>query len=86
MRDLSVDDLAEFLLSKQLSVDIVYSFKEHGIDGQTFLMLTEDHLKEIAPRIADRVNLKTIVSGEQVSVAVHSGYYFVNFARFGLLS
>lgn len=62
-----MDELAEFLLSKQVPADVVECFKEHGINGKTFLLLTEDHLKEIAPRIADRVNLKTIASDEQVS-------------------
>ena len=67
MKDFSVVELAKFLLSKQVPADIFECSKEHGIDGQTFLLLSEDHLKEIAPRIVDRVSLKSIASDEQVS-------------------
>ena len=36
------------------------NFQEHGIDGETFLLMSDDELKEVAPRMADRMKLKKL--------------------------
>lgn len=59
--------LADFLLSKGVPTDVVENFKTHGIDRGLFLSMSEDHLKEIAPRIVDRITLQKIASDELVS-------------------
>ena len=68
LKEYDVAELTEFLLSKDIPVDVVENFKVHGINGQAFLQLSEDHLREVAPRIVDRLNLKGIASKAQVSV------------------
>lgn len=66
LEEFDVEDLAGFLLSKGVPSDIIESFKEHGINGQTFVQMSEEHIKELAPRIVDRVNLKKIASNDKV--------------------
>ena len=47
----------DFLLLKGVSQDVLDNFNQHGINGSTFLEMNEEYLKEVAPRIADRINL-----------------------------
>lgn len=35
---------------------------EHKIDGETFLVLNEEYLREIAPLLGDRLKIKRIIS------------------------
>ena len=63
-----MSELADFLLSKGVPTEVADNFKMHGIDGGLFLSMSEEHLKEIAPRIVDRITLKKIASDELVSV------------------
>lgn len=41
---------------------VVDGLRENGINGALFLQLTTEELKELAPRIADRVALRQIQS------------------------
>ena len=65
VKGLSIDDLADYLLLGGISGDTVDKLKDHGVGGDTLLEMTDEHLKEVAPKIADRVNLKKIVSAKQ---------------------
>ena len=64
---LSAEDFLEFLLSKNFSTDVVESFRENGVDGTTFLHMEDEHFKEVAPRVVDRINLKKLQSSYMVS-------------------
>ncbi len=67
IKDLSVKELGDFLLSKHIPQDVVDNINEHGVNGETLLIMTSEHLKEISPRIVDRISLEKIVSDEKVS-------------------
>lgn len=60
---MSVKDVCDMLTTKGLSGDVVDRFEEHGITGEVFICLNQDadYLKELAPRIADRVVLKKLM-------------------------
>ena len=62
---LSVEELADRLLLKGISQDAVNKLKEHAVNGETLMALTDDHLKEVTQRLADRINLRKIISAEQ---------------------
>ena len=64
-RGMSSSDLAKVLLEKGFSGDIATAIEEHGIDGETFCEMTDTHLREIAPRIGDRVKLKQVQDSER---------------------
>ena len=66
VKDLSVEELGEFLLSKDIPQGVV-DIKMHGVNGETLLLMTSEHLKEISPRIVDRISLEKIVLDEKVS-------------------
>ena len=57
---LSTDDLGKLLLEEGFSNEIASAFQEHGIDGATFCEMSDNHLREVAPKICDRVKLKKI--------------------------
>lgn len=63
---LTVSGLLDFLLSKEVSQDVLNSFEHHGIDGAAFLEMNDEHLKEVAPRIGDRIALKKLLSESKV--------------------
>lgn len=44
-----------------LSDDILDCVITHKIDGETFLELNDEYLKEIAPRLGDRLKLKKLI-------------------------
>ena len=58
--------LSSFLLSKDFSQSVVESFKENEIDGQLFLIMNNDHLKEVAPKLVDRIKLQKLQQSNQV--------------------
>ena len=57
---MSVKDICDMLTTKGLSRDVIDHFEEHG---KVFIYLNQDadYLKELAPRIADRVVLKKLM-------------------------
>lgn len=57
---LSPEDFLQFLSSKNFSDDVVDKFMANGVDGETFLQMSDELLKEVAPRIVDRVKLKKL--------------------------
>ena len=60
LKILSVDELHDFLAEKLISSDVLASMENNGVTGAVFLELTDDDLKEMAPRMADRVALRRI--------------------------
>lgn len=57
--------LIQCLLSNGFSADIAENFAINGIDGETFFEMSEEHMKEVAPRIADRIKLMKFVSANK---------------------
>jgi hypothetical protein len=45
-----------------ISDEVLERFKEHEIDGSVFLELNDEYLREIAPRLGDRLKLKRIIT------------------------
>jgi len=59
--ELSVDTLAEFLVSKGIRNLLAAEFRRNLVSGSVFLKLTEEDLKELAPLIGERVQLREIL-------------------------
>ena len=45
-----------------LSDGVVEKVKEHKIDGEVFLALDDDYLREIAPLLGDRLKMKRVIA------------------------
>ena len=45
-----------------LSDGVVEKVKEHKIDGEVFLALDDDYLREIAPLLGDRLKMKRVIT------------------------
>lgn len=67
---LDAGGLAEFLSLQGFSEDVVFNFEDNEIDGSCFLMMTEQHLKEAAPRLVDRIKLEQLQVDGQGTAAV----------------
>lgn len=50
--------LKQFLLDEGFSEQVSNNFQENEIDGALFCEMTEEHMKEVAPKISDRIKLK----------------------------
>ena len=50
-----------------LSQSILETILEHKIDGETFLQLEDEDLKEIAPLLGDRIKLKRCIQTQKTS-------------------
>ena len=59
----SVNDLCGFLEIEfpDLEDHVLENVKKHKIDGQTFLQLDEEYLKDVTPLFGDRVRLKKVI-------------------------
>ena len=57
---LSETQLHQFLLDKGYSEQIATNFLENGINGAVFSQMTDEHLKDLAPRMVDRITLKAL--------------------------
>lgn len=55
---LSEIQLYRFLLDNGFSEQVATNVQDNGIDGAVFNEMTDEQLKEITPRIADRIKLK----------------------------
>ena len=60
LKILSVEGMHDFLAKNNISADVLASLEDNGVTGAVFLELTGDNLKEMAPRMADRVILRRI--------------------------
>lgn len=62
MEGLSTIELTEFLLENRISEDVADTFTKNEVTGECFLLLTEMEIKELAPRIGDRVKLRQLIT------------------------
>jgi len=60
-KDMSYEELGEFLQLNGLQDDIISSVMEHKLSGETFLELTEGDLKELIPTIGDRITIRRLL-------------------------
>ena len=60
----SPEEIQVFLESQvpYLSKDVLGKIVEHKIDGKVFLTLSDDHFREIAPLLGDRLKMKCLQS------------------------
>ena len=67
----TIEELCDFLLTElpDLDCEVLDNINRHKIDGQTFLQLNDDYLKEIAPLLADRIKIKKVITAECEAVS-----------------
>lgn len=56
-----------------LSQDVLRKMQEHKIDGDVFLELNDEHLREVAPLLGDRVKIKRVLNATLAKVCTVSG-------------
>ena len=59
--ELSVEELEQFLEENCISAQVACNFFLNEISGQQFLLLTELEIKELAPKISDRIKLRELI-------------------------
>ena len=57
---LTIEDVCKILVEQSVSEQIVQSFRSNGISGEIFESLTEENIKEVVPKIVDRVKVRNI--------------------------
>ena len=57
-------EFSDYLLAKGLHEDVVSKIVGNRINGQFFISLSEDEVKELAPVIGDRICLRKILDEE----------------------
>ena len=45
-----------------LSQEVLMKLQEHQIDGQVFMGLNDEYLREVAPLLGDRMKLKRVIN------------------------
>ena len=62
--NLSPDEVCDFLKKHvpSISDDILEKVKEHKIDGEVFVALNDEYLREIAPLLGDRLKIKRAIA------------------------
>ena len=70
--ELSPEKLCSFLQQQmpKLSEDILTKILEHKIDGEVFLGLNDEYLREIAPLLGDRMKLRRVLAATLAEVSV----------------
>ena len=60
----SVEDPCSYLLTQIPDLDntVLDNFRKHRIDGQVFLQLNDEYLREVTPLLGDRIKLKTVLA------------------------
>ena len=66
MEKKSYIELGRFLTNKGIQEEVVDALIENEVTGESFLLLTEQEIKEIAPRIGERVKLRQLINKHKV--------------------
>ena len=71
---LSPEDVSIFLKKEipTISEDILKKIVEHKIDGEVFLSLNDEYLREIAPLLGDRLKIKRVLTATFAKVSTVS--------------
>lgn len=66
--EFSPEDVRDYILEEipQIEKDVLEKIVLHKIDGETFLVLTDAYLREIAPLLGDRLKMKKLIVKLQV--------------------
>ena len=57
---LNLEDFGDFLLEKGIHEEVASLFISNRITGSAFLRLSEDDIKELTPRIGNRILVKEL--------------------------
>ena len=70
---LSPEDVCIFLEKEipTISEDILKKIVEHKIDGEVFLSLNDEYLREIAPLLGDRLKIKRVLTATFAKVSIY---------------
>jgi len=55
-----VEKLCHLLSGLHYPIELLQNVREHAVTGDVFLQLSDEQLKEIAPKLGDRVPLKKL--------------------------
>ena len=71
---LTPQEVSSFMKSQlpAVSEDVLTAIINHKIDGEVFLVLNEEYLREISLILGDRIKMKKIISDAQFSTTGHS--------------
>ena len=61
IEDFTVDELVDYLEAKGVSEGVTLNFKTNRVSGAAFLRLTEDDLRELAPLVGERTNVRELL-------------------------
>lgn len=56
-----VEELADFLIEQGVPSDVVSNFEKNLVTGKSFLKLSEEDLKELAPILGVRTEIRDIL-------------------------
>lgn len=60
---MNVEELCCYLQEELQGIDdVLDNIRKHKIDGQIFLQLNEEYLREVAPLLGDRIKLKMLIT------------------------
>ncbi len=62
MEGLSCTELADFMLDNGISESVIDNFVTNKVTGECCIQLTEMEMKELAPKIGDRVKLRQLIT------------------------
>lgn len=76
----SVQEVVSFLKERvpTISEDVLKRIEDQRIDGEVFLALDDEYMREIAPLLGDRVKLKKVLNSATSSVSVNQEKEIVN--------
>ena len=76
----SVAELYLYLIDSEVSSDVASKIRDHKINGELFLELGDEELKEVAPALGDRAQLKKLQRTlTETSNQVNEGHIKVTF-------
>ncbi len=62
MEGLSCTELVDFMLDNGISESVIDNFVTNEVTGECCIQLTEMEMKELAPKIGDRVKLRQLIT------------------------
>ncbi len=62
MEGLLCTELADFMLDNGISESVIDNFVTNEVTGECCIQLTEMEMKELAPKIGDRVKLRQLIT------------------------
>ena len=69
---MSVEELCCYIQEELQGIgDVLDNIRKHKIDGETFLQLNEEYLREVAPLLGDRIKLKTLITKARNPLSVN---------------